>query len=94
MEKTSKIIKLDADMLSISRKVLEDKLRGILEEGYHRIGVDLKDQPSINSEAVGLLAYNYVVLHDLGAELFLVNPSIRVMNILESTGLVKVIKVE
>jgi anti-anti-sigma factor len=94
MEKTCKIIKLETDMLQLSRKGLEDRLQMIKNEGFERIGIDLKEQPSLNSMAIGILAYNYVVLHDLGAELFLVNPSMRVMKVLESTGLVRVIKIE
>lgn len=94
MAKETKTLKLDDEILSLPRKSLNDRLLGMRDEGVERIGIDLSEKPYLNSEAIGMLAYNYVVLHDFGTELFLLNPSARVLKTLESTGLNRVIKIE
>jgi anti-anti-sigma factor len=93
-ESNSRTIKIGADVLVRSRKELAESLKKIKEEGVKRVGIDLSDIPVMDSEAIGMIAYNYVILHDFGGELFIVNPSERVEKVLESTGLSKIIKIE
>ncbi len=90
----STVIKIVDEILDLSRKSFNDKLLNLKEQGYARIGVDLSEKPYLNSESVGVLAYNYIVLHDMGVEIFFVNPSRDVVRILESTGLNRVIRIE
>ncbi len=92
-EKTA-IFQFVDDILDLSRKSFSDKLLQLRDQGHNRIGIDLSDKPYLNSESIGVLAYNYVVLHDLGVEIFFMNPAPKVIQILRSTGLDRVIKIE
>lgn len=94
MEEKSVVLQIVDDLLDLSRKSFNDKLLKHKDQGYKRIGIDLSDKPYLNSESIGVLAYNYVVLHDMGVEIFFVNPAAKVIQVLQSTGLDRVIKIE
>lgn len=94
MEDKNKPIIMADEVLKLSRKSFYNKLLKVRAENSKRIGIDLSKSPYLNSEAIGILAYNYVVLHDLGTELYFIDPSPNVLKILRDTGLSKVIKIE
>lgn len=94
MDDKTKIIQIGDEVLDMSRKTFSDRLMEIKKQGFTRIGLDLSKRPFLNSEAIGVIAYNYIVLHDMGTELFILNPSTAIKDILESTALEKVIRVE
>jgi len=90
----SKTISLGEDFVEMSRKDLSAKLMKIKDEGYNRIGIDMSKNSYVNSEVIGMIAYSYVVLHELGTELYIVNPLPGVKKILVETGLNKIIRVD
>lgn len=94
MSEKTKIIPFDQNIILYSRKAIRDMLKTTADEGYTRIGIDLSSFETLDSDALGLIVYNYVIFKDLGVELFLVNPSPKVMILLDNTRLNNVLKVE
>ncbi len=92
MKKEQIIITPGEDTLEISRSSFNESISKYKD--YKRIGINLSKTPYLNSESIGVIAYNYVVMHDLGTEIYLINPSAKTLKVLQDTGLHRVIKIE
>jgi anti-sigma B factor antagonist len=66
---------------------LDDELRSLVEYGTTRIIVDLLEVPFLESSAIGVLLKYSRLLRKGGGELTLVTDDVRIMRVIEITGL-------
>jgi anti-sigma B factor antagonist len=66
---------------------LDDELRSLIEEGTTRVIVDLLEVPFLESSALGVLLKYSRQLRMNGGEMTLVTDDVRVMRVIEITGL-------
>jgi len=66
---------------------LEDELKSLVDEGATQIIVDLLEVPFLESSALGVLLKYSRLLRANGGELTLVTDDVRVLRVIEITGL-------
>ena len=66
---------------------LDGELKSMVDEGTTRIIVDLLEVPFLESTALGVLLKYSRLLRSNGGELILVTDDVRVMRVIEITGL-------
>ena len=66
---------------------LEEELRSLVEDGTTRVIVDLLEVPFLESSALGVLLKYSRLLRTNGGELTLVTDDVRIMRVIEITGL-------
>ena len=66
---------------------LDDELRALVEEGTTQVIVDLLEVPFLESTGLGVLLKYSRLLRSNGGELTLVTDDVRVMRVIEITGL-------
>ena len=66
---------------------LDNELRSMVEEGTTQVIVDLLEVPFLESTALGVLLKYSRMLRSNGGELTLVTDDVRVMRVIEITGL-------
>ena len=66
---------------------LDDELKSLVEEGTTRIIVDLLEVPFLESTALGVLLKYSRMLRSNGGELSLVTDDVRILRVIEITGL-------
>lgn len=66
---------------------LDEELRVLVEDGTSRVIVDLLEVPFLESSALGVLLKYSRLLRTNGGELTLVTDDVRIMRVIEITGL-------
>jgi anti-sigma B factor antagonist len=66
---------------------LDDELESLIDDGTAQIIVDLLDVPFLESSALGVLLKYSRLLRESGSELTLVTDDVRVLRVIEITGL-------
>ena len=66
---------------------LDEELRSLVEDGTTRVIVDLLEVPFLESSALGVLLKYSRLLRTNGGELTLVTDDVRIMRVIEITGL-------
>ncbi|HSR51840.1 MAG TPA: STAS domain-containing protein [Acidobacteriota bacterium] len=72
---------------------LKAEMERLIEEGQRRIAVDFSDVPYIDSSILGQLVHGYSILKKEGGALKLLNPSKRIVDVLNLTRLISVFEV-
>ena len=73
---------------------LDDELKSLVDEGTTQIIVDLLEVPFLESSALGVLLKYSRLLRANGGELTLVTDDVRVLRVIEITGLAEHFHVE
>ena len=88
------VVKLDGEIDHHSSKEIKEKLdRLIGETRPHKMVLELSDIDFMDSSGLGLILGRYRRLSELGAKMYIKNPSIRAEKILVMAGVDKLIKI-
>ncbi len=71
---------------------LRDKLQDLAAQGHRSFLLDCSQIRAVDSQGIGALVSNWVSLKNRGGKLALLNPSVRLREVLQIVGLHKVIE--
>ena len=87
IDQTTTALHLDGPFIYTQRKVFQEAIRKVCQQGARRIVLDLSQVPMLDSAALGLLMVTHRLLSNERCRLILAKPRPNIKEVIELAGL-------